>query len=167
MEPWNIVAQQRWLEDSYRRNDFLLGCPETAARLMLRLQAALAGHVAVTHVRPPDVEPTASGSYSHGLRRIFVEAKSDVCRMFHTLLHETAHFLLHSLVPAFPVCGYDAQEVVAESAAYLVARRVGIDTLRHSTAYLSPYVVNDGYNPRSYNEVIALVAYHLERMLLG
>ena len=79
----------------------------------------------------------ANGCYYVDTRAISVRSDLPPLHRLKTAVHEVAHALLHGRADR-PV-GYELGELEAESAAYLVASALGIDTSAYSFAYVAHY----------------------------
>lgn len=83
------------------------------------------------------------GYTSHLDRRVVLSAANSVAANVKTLLHETAHAVLHADDTYAKVSEYGsgvhrgAAEVQAESVAYVVAGMLGLDTSDYSTGYVA------------------------------
>jgi hypothetical protein len=77
-------------------------------------------------------------------------------RMLQTMLHESAH-MLAQVAGVIGHLSDEANEVVAESVAYVVMRALGIDSLAHSSAYLSANHLNGHIPPGALRPVIVPV----------
>lgn len=76
-----------------------------------------------------------------GTRQIVIDEALEPAARAKTLLHETAHALLHCELPEEEreVMGRAAREVEAESVAYVVAGSLGVDTSAYSIDYLASW----------------------------
>ena len=99
---------------------------------------------AVEAISPVPVEfrPTsaAKGCFNHLERKIYVNEGMSQVQTLKTLIHETAHALLHdSLVldDEIPKKDRHTKEVEAESIAYVVCQHFGIDTSDYSFPYVT------------------------------
>lgn len=112
----------------------------------------LKGHVpnydsmfsAVEAISPVPVEfrPTsaAKGCFNHLERKIYVNEGMSQVQTLKTLIHETAHALLHDssvLDDEIPKKDRHTKEVEAESIAYVVCQHFGIDTSDYSFPYVT------------------------------
>ena len=99
---------------------------------------------AVEAISPVPVEfrPTsaAKGCYNHLERKIYVNEGMSQVQTLKTLIHETAHALLHDssvLDDEIPKKDRHTKEVEAESIAYVVCQHFGIDTSDYSFPYVT------------------------------
>jgi antirestriction protein ArdC len=77
---------------------------------------------------------TINGDCSHSERRIRVEARNDPVQRVKTLAHELAHALLHQCMTDRALA-----ELEAESTAYVVCQRLGLDTGGYSFGYVATW----------------------------
>ena len=99
---------------------------------------------AVEAISPVPVEfrpaSAAKGCFNHLERKIYVNEGMSQVQTLKTLIHETAHALLHdSLVldDEIPKKDRHTKEVEAESIAYVVCQHFGIDTSDYSFPYVT------------------------------
>jgi N-terminal domain of anti-restriction factor ArdC/IrrE N-terminal-like domain len=102
-------------------------CPANSLAALTRVALGL-GY----SVEDAELSDGANGDCTFGVRRIRVEARNSSAQRVKTLAHEIAHALLH----------VDEQnrvlaELEAESVAYLVCQRLGMDTARYSFGYVA------------------------------
>jgi antirestriction protein ArdC len=83
-------------------------------------------------VEPAQLSGTTNGDCNYGLRRIRVESRNQPAQQVKTLAHELAHALLHE-----DVADRSLAELEAESAAFLVCRRLGLDSGVYSFGYVA------------------------------
>lgn len=83
----------------------------------------------------------AKGYYSHTNKRIAINEGMSDFQTLKTAFHETAHRLLHDPDDDQPTSKItrDEKEVQAESVAYIVASRYGIDTSEYSFPYVASW----------------------------
>ncbi len=110
--------------------------PEDTAKL-LGYDLALAHYCASRGVRVHwDYQhPEALGYYNATHQRIGIRAGLSTVQAFKTLVHESAHMLLHDRTKE-PIDRAHA-ELEAETTAFLVCHQLGIDTSSYSFAYLA------------------------------
>ena len=99
---------------------------------------------AVEAISPVPVEfrpvSAAKGCYNHLERKIYVNEGMSQVQTLKTLIHETAHALLHDssvLDDEIPKKDRHTKEVEAESIAYVVCQHFGIDTSDYSFPYVT------------------------------
>ena len=93
---------------------------------------------------PVDVEDIAGGAkgyYSHSEQRIVIQAGLSGAQSVKTAIHECAHALLHDPDKKLPTADTTRsdKEVQAESVAYIVASRYGLDTSEYSFPYIASW----------------------------
>ncbi len=87
-----------------------------------------------------EVKGTASkGSYNLETKVISVRSDLEYLQKIKTLLHETAHAVDFSLHPE-PDIGRNRRELIAESVAYVVSLRLGLDTSSYSMSYIQSWL---------------------------
>lgn len=79
-------------------------------------------------------ESSALGFYRPGKPEIVIRSDLGPVQRFKTLVHETAHWKLHTGATERSIA-----ELEAESAAFLVAHTLGVDTGSYSFAYLASW----------------------------
>lgn len=99
---------------------------------------------AVEAISPVPVEfrpaSAAKGCFNHLERKIYVNEGMSQVQTLKTLIHETAHALLHDssvLDDEIPKKNRHTKEVEAESIAYVVCQHFGIDTSDYSFPYVT------------------------------
>ena len=85
-------------------------------------------------VRWTELPEGLNGDCSFDLRRIRVEARNSSAQQVKTLTHELAHALLHQ-----GQTDRRLAELEAESTAYVVCRRLGVDTGLYSFGYVASW----------------------------
>lgn len=97
---------------------------------------------AVEAISPVPVEfrpvSAAKGCYNHLERKIYVNEGMSQVQTLKTLIHETAHALLHARPEAADKDRH-TKEVEAESIAYVVCQHFGIDTADYSFPYVTSW----------------------------
>lgn len=87
-----------------------------------------------------EVKGTASkGSFNIETKVISVRSDLEYLQKIKTLLHETAHAVDFSLHPK-PDISRNRRELIAESVAYVVALRLGLDTSSYSMSYIQSWL---------------------------
>ena len=101
---------------------------------------------AVEAISPVPVEfrpaSAAKGCFNHLERKIYVNEGMSQVQTLKTLIHETAHALLHDssvLDDEIPKKDRHTKEVEAESIAYVVCQHFGIDTADYSFPYVTSW----------------------------
>jgi antirestriction protein ArdC len=95
--------------------------------------AAAAGLIGYS-VQPTELPEGLNGDCSFDLRRIRVEVRNSSAQQVKTLAHELAHALLHQ-----GQTDRRLAELEAESTAYVVCRRLGVDTGLYSFGYVASW----------------------------
>ena len=97
---------------------------------------------AVEAISPVPVEfrpaSAAKGCFNHFERKIYVNEGMSQVQTLKTLIHETAHALLHARPEAADKDRH-TREVEAESIAYVVCQHFGIDTADYSFPYVTSW----------------------------
>lgn len=93
---------------------------------------------------PVDVEDISGGArgyYSHSEQRIVIQAGLSGAQAVKTAIHECAHAILHDPDKELPTVSTSRndKEVQAESVAYIVASRYGLDTSEYSFPYIASW----------------------------
>lgn len=93
---------------------------------------------------PVDVEDISGGArgyYCHSEQRIVIQAGLSGAQAVKTAIHECAHALLHDPDKNLPTADTTRsdKEVQAESVAYIVASRYGLDTSEYSFPYIASW----------------------------
>ena len=93
---------------------------------------------------PVDVENISGGAkgfYSYAEQRIVIKAGLSGAQAVKTAIHECAHALLHDPDKKLPTANTSRsdKEVQAESVAYIVASRYGLDTSEYSFPYIASW----------------------------
>lgn len=88
-----------------------------------------------------DIKSGAKGYYSYGEQRIVIQENLSGAQAVKTAIHECAHALLHDPDKKLPTAkaSRSDKEVQAESVAYIVASRYGIDTSDYSFPYIASW----------------------------
>ena len=88
-----------------------------------------------------DISGGAKGYYSHSEQRIVIQAGLSGAQAVKTAIHECAHALLHDPDKNLPTADTTRsdKEVQAESVAYIVASRYGLDTSEYSFPYIASW----------------------------
>lgn len=88
-----------------------------------------------------DISSGAKGYYSFGEKRIAIKEGLGGAQAVKTAIHECAHALLHDPDKKLPTVSSarSDKEVQAESVAYIVASRYGIDTSDYSFPYIASW----------------------------
>ena len=109
--------------------------PTTAQRATEQLKAFLFGHNVELEYRPL---PPGHYGYTDG-RRITCAAGQPIAVEFGTLVHETAHLLLHFPADGSPRPDLTTRETEAEAVRYLLCAQLGIDGTEASIDYIRAY----------------------------
>ena len=107
--------------------------------------------MAVIEKEDHELEPGVKGSFTKSLNEIHLRGSMASGMKTKTLSHEIAHSLLDSNVHDYQE-RRDFYEFRAESVAYVVCQRLGIDTAEYSISYVSKWLID---TPN--DEVIKLV----------
>ena len=88
-----------------------------------------------------DISGGAKGYYSHSEQRIVIQSGLSGAQAVKTAIHECAHALLHDPDKKLPTADTTRsdKEVQAESVAYIVASRYGLDTSEYSFPYIASW----------------------------
>lgn len=88
-----------------------------------------------------DISGGAKGYYSHSEQRIVIQSGLIGAQAVKTAIHECAHALLHDPDKNLPTADTTRsdKEVQAESVAYIVASRYGLDTSEYSFPYIASW----------------------------
>ena len=86
-----------------------------------------------------DIEGTAKGYYMTGEDRICISKNMGEVQNLKTLIHEAAHAVLHRRDNGGALIDAKTKEVQAESVAYAVCSRFGIDTSDYSFPYVTAW----------------------------
>lgn len=124
--------------------------PEVTHRLkgdldsdLKRLKEALL-EVSPVPVAFQPVEGSANGFYSPTAGEIVVDSTLSEKQSLKTLIHETAHALLHNPETASSQSTRETKEVEAESVAYVVCQYFGLDTSGYSFGYIAGWSSGKG-----------------------
>ena len=113
----------------------LAGNSEAEKEIYERLQAFISTEHTVT-----EVTGTASkGSYNLDTGVICVRGDLDYLQRIKTLLHEYAHAIDFKLHPE-PDVSRNRRELIAESVAFVVSMRLGLDTSSYSMSYIKSWL---------------------------
>lgn len=122
-------------------DEIFAGSVETLAKLAKSLDDDPVSDV-VIRAREPQDPKGAYGWYNSLTREIVVvDGERTRLDMFHTLVHEVAHSLLHGKGDHHTS---SEKEVEAESTAFVVCKALGVDTGSFSFAYVSTWAGRDG-----------------------
>ncbi|WP_303806389.1 ArdC-like ssDNA-binding domain-containing protein [Ruminococcus flavefaciens] len=88
-----------------------------------------------------NIKSGAKGYYNYGEQRIVIQENLSGAQAVKTAIHECAHALLHDPDKKLPTANTSRsdKEVQAESVAYIVASRYGIDTSDYSFPYIASW----------------------------
>ena len=88
-----------------------------------------------------DIAGGAKGYYSHSEQRIVIKSSLSGAQAIKTAIHECAHALLHDPDKNMTTANTtrNDKEVQAESVAYIVASRYGLDTSEYSFPYIASW----------------------------
>ena len=84
-----------------------------------------------------DFEGSANGYYSPTENRIVIRSGMSEAQTIKTLVHETAHSLLHCKGSEHEKADRETAELQAESVAYIVCNYLGVDTSDYSFGYVA------------------------------
>lgn len=82
-------------------------------------------------------DPECHGFYSHAENRICIRGGMSEAQTFKTLVHETAHSILHCEDGEQSEASRSVKEVQAEGVAYVVCNALGIDSGDYSFGYVA------------------------------
>ncbi len=106
-------------------------------------------HLMASHAVPVPVhvealdDPETHGFWSPTERRIVLAADRDPDQQFKTLLHEWSHSVGVPDAEAARDRHRGQEEIVAETTAYVLAQRLGLDTSAYSTGYVASWAEGD------------------------
>lgn len=89
-----------------------------------------------------EMEEDINGYFSPKERMIAIEEKMSVNQKIKTLIHEIAHAKLHDFEQKYESINNEIKEVQAESVAYIVSHKIGLDTSEYSFSYIAGWAVN-------------------------
>jgi antirestriction protein ArdC len=112
-----------------------------AANLIGRLARWLRGRGVKVQVEDDAGRTGTAGWYRHGTREIYLRPTGPMAQRLTVLIHEAAHALAHG--HADGEHGRAANEVIAQSIAFVVCDAVGIDAGEFSTDYLAHWLRSD------------------------
>ena len=116
--------------------------------------------------REPGDHPTAFGWYTRSTKAIVVVDTGNRAQMLRTLLHETAHAILHG-----PGDHHDTptKEIEAESVSYIVSHAIGLETCDYALPYVASWAQGDdaAKRVRECGERIYIAARAILNALLG
>lgn len=95
-------------------------------------------------------DKTEKGYYMPNENKIYVHFNSQA-QMLKTLVHEVAHSLMHKETKIDPF----QRECEAESVAYIVCDRIGLDTSEYSTKYIAGWKGDGDYIKESLNKILS------------
>ena len=95
-------------------------------------------------VRFQPIDGEANGFYSPAAGEIVVDSTLSEKQSLKTLIHETAHALLHNPEAASSQSTRETKEVEAESVAYVVCKYLGLDTSDYSFGYIAGWSSGKG-----------------------
>jgi len=109
------------------------------------LQHLMASHAVPVpvHVEALEDDPETHGFWSPTERRIVIAADRDPDQQLKTLLHEWVHSVGVPDAEAARDRHRGPEEIVAETTAYIVAQRLGLDTSAYSTGYVASWAGGD------------------------
>lgn len=90
------------------------------------------------------IDGEANGFYSPAAGEIVVDSTLSEKQSLKTLIHETAHALLHNPETASSQSTRETKEVEAESVAYVVCQYFGLDTSDYSFGYIAGWSSGKG-----------------------
>ena len=135
---------------------------EHCARALTVLDAYLRQRIRLHYAPAPNACDDEYGRFrSDGV--MWVRPGAPV-RMLQTVAHEMGHmFFYRTGIPHEALSG-EQHEFIAESVSYCVLRALGVDTLAHSTAYLTPNCLNGRFPPGQFREVIVSIVQSILRL---
>lgn len=107
----------------------------------------------------------SKGSYNLETRVITVKADMDYIQKAKTLLHEYSHLIDFEMNPDENI-SRNCRELIAESCAYVVASRLGLDTSRYSMSYIQSWL-RDKDELRMIADTVQKVSYRIITELAG
>jgi len=135
---------------------------EVCAQTLVVLDDFLRRHVRLIYAPAPNACADEYGRYrSDGTMWI---RPGTPARMLQTMVHEMGHMFFQGTgIPHEALSDYQ-HEFIAESVSYCVLRALGIDTLVHSAAYLTPNCLNGRFAPGNFREVIVPIVQTMLRI---
>lgn len=88
----------------------------------------------------------AYGYFNKTDRKIALKTDVSDVQTIKTAIHETAHFLLHDVDAPQELADRQTKEIQAESVAFTVCNRIGIDTGDYSFGYIGAWAANKDLN---------------------
>lgn len=105
----------------------------------------------------------AHGFYAPARKEIGVRADLSANAKLKTLIHETAHHLVH-VEWADNTWSYDLEEVIVESTAYAVCATIGLETAGYSAGYVATWQ-KDGPKPENLVQLVDTLATKIEGIM--
>ena len=137
----------------------LAGNSEQEQEIYDRLLAVISNEYTIT-----EVEGTASkGSYNLETQVICIRSDLEYLQKIKTLLHETAHAVDFKLHPE-PDVSRNRRELIAESVAFVVSMRLGLDTSSYSMSYIQSWL-KDKDELKIIADTVQKVSYKIINML--
>ena len=99
----------------------------------------LKAYISTVHLVQEVIGTSSKGSYNLDTSVISVRADLEYLQKVKTILHEYAHSIDFARDPDESI-SRNRRELVAESVAYVVSMRLGLDTSRYSTGYIKSWL---------------------------
>jgi antirestriction protein ArdC len=133
--------------------------------VLITLVALAKEHGSETTFENPLKASNALGYYAPADRSIHVLSDRPVNEMTKTMIHETAHALEFSLKIQPGERDYAAGEAIAEGAAYIVSKALGVDTDDVSFYYIARYVTTTERFSPTLNGAVKVAREMLKRLV--
>lgn len=118
-----------------------------------------------------EVTGGAKGYFDTLNNQIVVNENMSEVQTIKTMIHETAHSILHSREAmeqrkqqGLELINHDSREVQAESIAYIVSERYGLDTSEYSFPYIASWATDSEMLEKNLKEIKAGSAMIIEKM---
>jgi hypothetical protein len=112
------------------------------------------GLIVSTSTSDPITRPASYGYYLHDAAAVWVRPDRDRADMAATLAHELTHAVTHDACAGMT---RDVSEVVAESVAYAVCSRFGLDLSLRSVDYVAGWGHPQGHDPDAFRVGMAAI----------
>ncbi len=120
----------------------LSGDGEEEKALYERLKTVISQEYTVKEVIGIAANGSAKGSYNRSTGIISIRGDLEAVQKCKTILHELAHAVDFNLNPNEDV-PRNKRELIAESTAFVLASRLGLDTSRYSTGYIKSWMKDE------------------------
>lgn len=121
----------------------LSGDGEEEKALYERLKAVISQEYTVKEVIGIAANGSAKGSYNRSTGIISIRGDLEAVQKCKTILHELAHAVDFNLNPDDEDIPRNKRELIAESVAFVLSNRLGLDTSRYSTGYIKSWMKDE------------------------